>query len=388
MDVLPFFRRKENESRASSPRWNTDEQIILSDFDGTPNQFWGLVGMFVDGFDDPPQHLETETAKETNQHEYHFKFDPDVVFERDKTLGSGSVAVVQVVRIRSTGIKVACKATAQGRQFEVLRQEADMLSTLNHRHIVRFIGSFETPDLKPDYGIVMSPVGDQDLGGFLKEVGESSSNHPTQSKWLKSWFTCLASALAYLHNRGIRHEDIKPSNIIHRGGRILFTDFSSSTAFKPEETTSTESWACGTRLYAAPEFLDKTQTHGARSDIFTLGCVFLEMLTVISGSSVKQLHEFCKPQAESAGKPFLYSNVLDHLNSWVLKMSDLMSIRIVWKEIVQPMLHEDRKQRPMARQTRQLLLTGPVPVILEHENSDCQCSGPILPVDPKQNPSK
>jgi serine/threonine protein kinase len=118
--------------------------------------------------------------------------------------------------------------------------------------------------------------------------------------YLRTWIQCLASALAYLHAQQIQHEDIKPSNIIHCGSHVLFTDFESSRDVKLRNTTSTASPALGTRLFAAPEAMvdrnDNVGCHGFISDVFSLGLVFAEILWVLNGGKVP-LREHIQSQA-------------------------------------------------------------------------------------------
>ncbi|KAF1837889.1 kinase-like protein, partial [Decorospora gaudefroyi] len=158
-------------------------------------------------------------------------------------------------RVKLPARKLQAKAT-----LKIIQEEADNLRSLVHPHIVAFIGSYE--ELKSSnrhyYFLLMSPVGDNDLRNFLDIAGESteldftSSTSRTWRSWIHSWFACLASALAYMHEKGIRHQDIKPSNIIHKGNRVYFTDFSSSCAFDVGRTTSTDNPSRSSPMYAAP----------------------------------------------------------------------------------------------------------------------------------------
>lgn len=140
----------------------------------------------------------------------------------------------------------------------------------------------------------MSPVGDNDLKAFLHNaihhISLATISGVTYSMYLRTWIHCLASALAYLHLQQIQHDDIKPSNIVYRNCDIFFTDFGSSRDLKLRDATSTSSPALATRLFAAPEaMMDRDGNigrHGYKSDVFSLGLVFAEMLWVLKGEKV------------------------------------------------------------------------------------------------------
>jgi serine/threonine protein kinase len=102
----------------------------------------------------------------------------------------------------------------------------------------------------------MLPVGDSNLEDFPAFAGKPDLDTISKDQhkaWIQSWYADLASALAYMHSEGIRHQDIKPSNIIHKGNQVFFTDFSSCARFQVGHTTSTANPAQSTAMYAAPE---------------------------------------------------------------------------------------------------------------------------------------
>jgi len=181
--------------------------------------------------------------------------------------------------------------------------------------------------------------------------------------WIWQWFGCLSSGLAYMHNQGIRHQDIKPSNIIHRRQRIFFTDFSSSSRFDIGRTTSTENPARISAMYGAPEVVQSLQDnsdfrkHGRGTDIFSLGCVFLEMLTVIDGRLIDDFYEFCLATSTSPKRPtrlgannfpgnFLYSRAVNLVPYWF--DNSPYTVKSFLQECIMPMLLPERMERPSA----------------------------------------
>ncbi|KAF2797714.1 kinase-like protein, partial [Melanomma pulvis-pyrius CBS 109.77] len=222
-------------------------------------------------------------------------------------LGKGSLGLVDAVvssgrnTVPFVRKRVFLPPSGRAQLLHIIKSEANILEDLVHTHIVHLFGTYEhKPRIGlPTFSLLMFPVGDNDLAGFLYNCTnlDQLSEEAQQAKhWLRRWFSCLTSALAYIHDQGVRHQDIKPSNIIHQRDHIFFTDFSSSARFDPTSTTSTENPARNSAMYSAPEVLDRVegsddyQRHGTRSDVFSLGCVFVEMFAATKGVSVYDLH--------------------------------------------------------------------------------------------------
>jgi serine/threonine protein kinase len=88
----------------------------------------------------------------------------------------------------------------------------------------------------------------------------------------------IAAALSVIHGFGILHRDLKPSNIMFRDDdTIALIDFGLAKQMELEAALTGNGQIFGTPYYMSPE-----QGHGnaldVRSDIYSLGCLFYEML--------------------------------------------------------------------------------------------------------------
>ena len=223
-----------------------------------------------------------------------------IAFQHVRNIGVGSHAVVDEVRGTFgpfRGRLYARKTIAVRTQeyaSEVFR-EVKLIQGLQHGHIVSVVhtmqqdGGVERRD-RYRCSFILEPLADMDLSDFLDVLETSLRGRVTKTigadlDKLRMWFGCLAGALAYIHDRLIRHRDIKPSNILIKGSRVVISDFGCSKGFEQEITTKSRGppgeW---TPMYAAPEVAAQ-QDRGRSADIYSLGCVFAEMSTVLLGES-------------------------------------------------------------------------------------------------------
>lgn len=288
-------------------------------------------------------------------------------------LGHGSLGVVEAVHEKGGKHSVFVRKRIQPRRqaalyFDIVREEVRILKLLTHPHIVTLIGPYEDQQFlrRPSYCILMAPVGESDLEHFLETIGEyaTSSNFATQGReHIRHWFACLVSALRYMHASGVRHQDIKPSNIIHKGGKVFFTDFSSSSTFNVDHTTSTDGHAHSTLMYGAPEMVLHRTKHGTTSDVFSLGCVFCDMLAVMGGQSVSSFQDYLREEGDGVGRPrnFLsYGAELPFIHKW-------FDDSRFFEECVSAMLRPDRTSRPSADKVIQIL------ALFEPDVPSCRC---------------
>jgi len=203
-----------------------------------------------------------------------------------------SASIVRKVRSRAGGFYCVSKtmlAMSGTSSYTTFVSEVSLMQKLRHRHVVKAIGSYSFSYLCT---ILMSPVADCDLGAYLhSSIGSSSDGR----RCLVRWLGCVTDGLAYLHlERRVKHKDVKPKNILVSGDNVLWTDFGIAHEMA-DANNVTSGPTAHTDTYSAPEVavVDRPERATAvrtvrtlATDIFSLGCVFAEMLTVICGESL------------------------------------------------------------------------------------------------------
>lgn len=240
-------------------------------------------------------------------------------------------------------------------QIKRIEGEITILKRLSHPHIVTIIGCYQEEESAKHLTIyaLMQPVGDGDLKTFLEDQS-TDIQHEVRKECIMKWFVCLTSALAYMHSQRVHHEDIKPSNIIYRGNDIFFTDFSSSRHLEAEDETSTTSEAIATRLFAAPEAFrgdnGEIVSHGSKTDVFSLGLVFAELLVVFIRKRIETFRNHVFKDYKSSSKQ--YHRVSPKFKDFFTKSyatTDDCSALAIYSQYFEHMLRKERKDRPSAK---------------------------------------
>lgn len=150
-------------------------------------------------------------------------------------------------------------------------------------HIIRYIKTYQRGD---EFGALFTPAATTNLMSLLYRYCNQAADRQQLRPILLRAFGCLSYSLAYIHNdKETRHRDIKPHNILYhrtpqREDEFLWADFGLAKNFSRSGVSGTENSFEGTKEYAAPETFRHAR-HGRSADIFSLGCVFLEILSVI-----------------------------------------------------------------------------------------------------------
>jgi len=215
------------------------------------------------------------------------------------------------------------------------------LQTFNDPHIVELLDSYCTLD---SYVLVF-PLANSNIDELMERDLSSSNIEPTAA-WVVEQMAGLANALQYLHtgddkNKSYgRHGDIKPENILwystgEKGppfsGILKITDFGRSefSSMSRRRLSIHKALSEGgppyyLGHYAAPESEISTSDYSVRSsssDIYSLGCVFLEMVVWLSmGSEARtQLLQSLRSDVPGRGMSFWHLDVTAHELSFILK---------------------------------------------------------------------
>ncbi len=153
------------------------------------------------------------------------------------------------------------------------RNEAQVLARLNHPNLVRVTDFFEE---KGNAYLVMNFVEGESLADRIARQGALPEAQ------VLNWAGQLLDALAYCHNQGVIHRDIKPQNIIiRRDGRAVLVDFGLVKLWNPRDPrTQTVIRGLGTPEYAPPEqYAMGAGSTDPRSDLYSLGATLYHALT-------------------------------------------------------------------------------------------------------------
>ncbi len=215
-------------------------------------------------------------------------------FARLGILGTGGMGEVVEYEDTHVGRRVAVKslrAEVNNRSSAeaLLEREARITGGLEHPNIIPVYDAGRDPARGPFF--MMRVLKEPPLNEVLRKLraGEPSyTSRYTLPRLLRS-FVQVCQAVDYAHSRGVVHCDLKPANILLGPfGEVLVVDW--GFAIRMNEPIGHRG---GTPGYMAPEQLDaKLGRIDGRSDVFALGAVLYELLTLRKAFPARPMHEF------------------------------------------------------------------------------------------------
>ncbi|KAI5859026.1 kinase-like domain-containing protein [Tricharina praecox] len=309
-------------------------------------------------------------------------------------------------------VPIAEEASSTHISIEAFMDEIRAMSSITHPHIGAIYATYTQHDL--GY-IILSPTVDQSLKAFIQYPPSTykSLSKDRRKLLLIDWMHCLSEALAYLHEEGLAHGDIKPSGIIVDGSnKIYLADIGNSKSFDPKASqavTDVERYE-----YGAPELWKRkmschetTQSQGVtisgrnrvryrptdrrpsdssqesppsspvfeksvhvgtwrsptkvdywNSDVFSLACIHVEILTfyIKRKSSAFASHRSCKNRRprESAPPDASFHANMGQVDSWLDSIEKRAkdkhdNVLLGCLNVCRDMLQRDPVLRPTAR---------------------------------------
>lgn len=206
-------------------------------------------------------------------------------------LGSGHYAVVKEARDRASGDIVAVKifhpnrsASGDAEEDAKLQQEMNLLLSINHPNIVKFISRYVEP-ISPHAMTTYLVLEKMNSGELFQRIINKLKLGQAETKAI---FTQLLAGLKYLHESNIIHRDIKPENILldisprvspdqkqtgpwdehEYDVKVKIADFGLAKFIGELKFTNT---LCGTPAYVAPEILSDKRNYTTKVDLWLSG---------------------------------------------------------------------------------------------------------------------
>jgi serine/threonine protein kinase len=204
-----------------------------------------------------------------------YKSSPE--FIKGQCIGTGNIGSVYSGLSLITGEIVAIKSikiNSQQQANEIIIA-VQKLSELKHRNIIKYVSTQMTNEQEID--IILEYCN----GGSIKQLLEKFDSF--DEKLIKLYVRQILEGLVYLHEQGIVHRNIKNCNVLVDGdGTVKLTDFVLSDILigeDPEAILYFNSSKADGPYWMAPEIASKSNNITTAVDIWSVGCIIIEMAT-------------------------------------------------------------------------------------------------------------
>ena len=316
----------------------------------------------------------------------HLDFGPDAVVPLQRGRLLDRTASGDMYETTCNGTILALKQVSNWEATGLnVHNEAKMLKKLRHKHIVEIVGSYTYRGL---LGVLLWPAAPSNLATFLEDIEELkglvegrrtatmaeavssggrviarlrdtvpfrkaaidilenkaalTETYKAAITRLNQCYVCIVSAVSYLHREHIQLADLRPSNILLSRDHLWLAGFGALTDFSFLTVSKTSGRGRGTSIYFAPE-VAAFHPNGYAADIFSLGCIFLEMTVICTGLALEYLSTL-----RPVGDRSFQANI-ERIEEWFEPLREDSSVRLrhLLFEIKQ-MLKVDPKARPTA----------------------------------------
>lgn len=206
-----------------------------------------------------------------------------------------------------------------------LLQQLRAYNRLEHDNLAKIASSYARGQVVA-YITALVPM---NLSTYLESIHQPISS--TESNQLLNWSLDLCAALTYLHKKNCRHGTIRPSKILVDPDelKISFATFGINLPGRTSTINSnsfTQSYSEDERyIYAAPETISRNvQSISLATDIFSLGCCLLDMISVAVGYDLTQVVE----HRSSVSHDLSYHANLPHVQTWLRTLGKHLELDI------------------------------------------------------------
>lgn len=213
-----------------------------------------------------------------NNHKGEFE---EFAWIKGELIGRGSFGSVHLALNVTTGEMLAVKqvvvqgdAAHNSEGLDALHKEVETMKDLDHLNIVQYLGFEQKGNT---YSLFLEYVAGGSISSCLKSYGRFTE------PLVKFITRQVLEGLKYLHSNGILHRDLKADNLLLEvDGTCKISDFGISKKSQDIYSNNAEMSMQGTVFWMAPEVIhsmveNKKQGYSAKVDIWSLGCVVLEM---------------------------------------------------------------------------------------------------------------
>ena len=186
-------------------------------------------------------------------------------------IGKGAIGEVYKALDTETAQTVAIKQidlySISIENISSIEGEINLLKNLDHPNIVKYIECIKT---KSHINLILEYVENGSLHQMVKQSGKMGEH------LVFIFVNQILEGLAYLHNQGIIHRDIKGANLLlTKNGIVKLADFGYSILSDKNKVNS----IVGTACFMAPEVIEQKGNISPKCDIWSLGCTIIQLLT-------------------------------------------------------------------------------------------------------------